>query len=70
MNSLFFLNTFEFLYNFLNTVFKIKIEALTVKLLVQSPTNYLTVIWNLVTKIFEIRYVSSIFENSDFSLLN
>ena len=56
MNSLIFLNTFEFSQNFLtnleNTVFEKKFEPITVKLLVESPGKFLRVLRKLDTKIY------------------
>ena len=43
---------FQFFYAYENTVLRKKNEAITVQLLVQSPGEFLCVIWNLVTKTF------------------
>ena len=55
---------FSIFFTFFQNIFEKKISAASVKLLVQSPENFLCVIWNLDTKkISKIRKVTIIFQN-------
>ena len=53
---------FQFFYVYKNTVFEKKIEAVTVKLLVQLPEKFLCVIWKFVTKT-QRKFVTFTFKN-------
>ena len=55
----------EFFYDLESTVFKRLFQAITLKLLALKPVQFLSVIYNLITKISKIRNVSFI---SKFSL--
>ena len=55
MNSSIFFNTFKYFQNsltFLKIPFSKKSKSITVKILIQSPKKFLSMIWNFGTKTY------------------